>query len=175
MVPRRLTTERLVGEVCSVERDLDEFAAICADPELGEMMWPGDLGGARTREQSAAWLAKYAAHWDAVGFGPWSVRERDGGALVGHMGLSYTVVSGRAEVEVGWVTRRDRWGRGYTTELTLAALEHAPAIRGLESVVAFALTDHARAVGVIERCGFAYEGPTTVIGLPHVLYRRAVV
>lgn len=172
--PTSLITHRLVAEVCSVERDLDEFAAICADPELGEMMWPGDLGGARTREQSAAWLAKYEAHWNAVAFGPWTVRERQGGAMVGHIGLSYTVVAGRAEVEVGWVVARDRWDRGYATEVTNAALEHAPGIRGLESVVAFALTGHARAIRTIERCGFAYEGPTTVIGLPHVLYRIPV-
>ena len=172
--PSTLTTDRLVAEVCSVERDLDGFAAICADRELGEMMWPGELGGARTHEQSAAWLAKYEAHWDAVGFGPWTVRERDGGELVGHLGLSYTVVAGRAEVEVGWVVARRHWNRGIATEVTAAALAHANAIRGLESVVAFALTDHARAIRVIERCGFTFERPTTVIGLPHVLYRKGV-
>ena len=172
--PTTVTTDRLIGEVCSVERDLDEFAAICADPELGEMMWPGDLGGARTREQSAAWLAKYEAHWNAVGFGPWTVREREGGEMIGHLGLSYTVVAGRAEVEVGWVVKRERWGRGYATEITRAALEHAPKIRGLTTVVAFALTDHERAIRTIERCGFAYECDTHVIGLPHKLYRQAV-
>ena len=172
--PTTITTDRLIGEVCSVERDLDEFAAICANPELGEMMWPGDLGGARTREQSAEWLAKYEAHWNAVKFGPWTVRERDSGEMIGHLGLSYTVVAGRAEVEVGWVVKRERWGQGYATEITQAALEAAPGIRGLTTVVAFALTDHERAIRVIERNGFHYECDTHVIGLPHKLYRQAV-
>jgi RimJ/RimL family protein N-acetyltransferase len=172
--PSTVTTDRLIADPCSVPRDLDGFAAILADQKVGDMMWPGDLGGTRTREETAAWLGKYEAHWAAVGFGPWTVRERDSGAMVGHVGLSYTVVSGRAEVEVGWILGSAFWGKGYATEITKASLAHAHGIRGLTSVVGFTLQDHKRAQRTFELSGFTYEGETTVVDLPHFLYRHPV-
>lgn len=174
-LPTRVETERLVAERCDAERELDAFAPLFADERIARTMWPAHLGGPRTREQTRAWLARYDAHWDAHGFGPWTVRERDGGAIVGHVGLSYTVVAGRAEVEAGAIVAPDRWGRGYAAEVVMASLSHAHAIRGLESVVAFAMpTENARAIATIERCGFAYERDTVVVELRHRLYRAAV-
>ncbi|MBB4661329.1 GNAT family N-acetyltransferase [Conexibacter arvalis] len=173
--PERIETERLVATRCDAEGELDAFAPLFADEAIARTMWPAHLGGPRTREQTYAWLARYDAHWEAHGFGPWTVRERDGEQIVGHVGLSYTVVAGRAEVEAGFILAPDRWGRGYAAEVTTSALAHAHAIRGLESVVAFAMPDlNPRAVATIERCGFAYEGETTVVELPHRLYRIAV-
>jgi RimJ/RimL family protein N-acetyltransferase len=137
-------------------------------------MWPGALGGPRSWEQTREWLGRYEGHWATHGFGLWTARERRGGAVVAHAGLAYTVVEGRAEVEVGFVVHPDRWGRGYATELTRAALGHAHGIRGLRSVVGFALVGNEPAMAVLRRCGFALEGPAEVVGLPHALFRRAV-
>ena len=173
--PAEIATDRLVATRCDADAELDAFAPMFADERIARTMWPAHLGGPRTREQTRAWLARYDAHWAAHGFGPWTVRERDGGAIVGHVGLSHTVVAGRAEVEAGFIVAPDRWGRGYATEVTRAALEHAHAIRGLESVAAFAMAaENPRAIATIERCGFAYERDTVVVELPHRLYRTAV-
>ncbi len=172
--PQTATTDRLLLEPCDVERDLDGVHAVFSRPEVGDVMWPGDLGGARTREQTRAWLAKYAAHWQAHGIGMWTVRERDGGMVVAHGGLAHTVVAGRAEVEIGWVVHPDRWNRGYAKEITNHAVEHAYAIRGLESIVGFALDDNAPAIAVLRACGFELLGDAVVIGLDHQLFRRQV-
>lgn len=172
--PTRLTTDRLIATRCDASAELDEFAPLFADERIAATMWPAHLGGPRTREQTLAWLTRYDAHWEAHAFGPWTVRERDGGALVGHVGLGHTVVGGRGEVEVGFIVAPELWGRGYATEATRAALRHAPSIRGLRTVVAFATAENVRALRTIERCGFVREADAVVVGLDVRNYRVAV-
>ncbi len=109
--------------------DIDGYARLFADPRVAEPLWPKHLGGVRTREQSEAFVGHFDAHWTCHGFGPWTVRERDGGAFVGQVGLGHTIVAGRAEVEAGFIVDADLQGRGYATELTRLALEHAPSLK----------------------------------------------
>lgn len=168
------STDRLIATPVAAADDVDGFAPLFADTAISDRMWPAHLGGPRTREQTEAWLGRYEAHWQAVGFGPWTIRERDGGAVVAHVGLAYTVVAGAAEVEVGAIVAPDRWGRGYAREMIEVALRHAHTIRGLQSVVAFAEPINRRAITVIEATGFTFERETTVVDLDHVLYRTAV-
>ncbi|MDW5597927.1 GNAT family N-acetyltransferase [Conexibacter stalactiti] len=172
--PTTLTTDRLVATRTDLATELDDYAALFADPAVAGPMWPAHLGGVRTREQSEQFLAHFDAHWNAHGFGPWTVRERDGGAFVGQVGLGHTIVAGRAEVEAGFILAHDRWGRGYATEVTRAALQHAPSLRGLASVVAFATRDNARALATLERCGFAHEADAVMFELDVTILRVAV-
>jgi RimJ/RimL family protein N-acetyltransferase len=169
--PQALTTDRLSAQRPDVDRDLDGYAAILGDPRVGDPLFPAQFGGARTREQTRAWLERMAAHWSVFGFGPWVVRERDGDRLVGEVGLGHTIVAGSAEVEVGAVIDADRWGRGYAAELVDAALEHAAALKGLRSVVAFCEPVNERALVVLRRCGFAFERDLEFHGLDVVVHR----
>jgi RimJ/RimL family protein N-acetyltransferase len=171
--PDHLTTDRLIAQRPDAARDLDGYAPILGDPRVGDPLFPAQFGGARTREQTQAWLERMAAHWATFGFGPWIVRERDGGALVGEVGLGHTILSGVAEVEVGAVVDADRWGRGYAAELVDAALEHAAGLNGLRSVVAFCEPVNARAIALLRRCGFAFEEDIAFHGLDCVVYRAA--
>jgi ribosomal-protein-alanine N-acetyltransferase len=179
--PDRLTTDRLIAQRPDVARDLDGYAAILGDPRVADPLFPAQFGGARTREQTEAWLERMAAHWSVFGFGPWVVRERDAGGdgdgdagrLVGEVGLGHTIVAGAAEVEVGAVIDADRWGRGYAAELVDAALEHATELKGLRSVVAFCEPGNERALVVLRRCGFAFERDLEFHGLDVVVHRAA--
>lgn len=172
--PTELTTDRLIATRIDARAELDDYAAVFADERVGGPMWPAHLGGARTREQTREFIERFDAHWTAHRFGPWTVRERDGGAFVGQVGLGHAIVGGRAEVEVGFVLAHDQWGKGYATEATRAALAHAPSLRGLTSVVAFAMADNAPALATLERCGFAHESDATILDLPVRTYRVTV-
>jgi RimJ/RimL family protein N-acetyltransferase len=172
--PQTLTTDRLVAARPDVERDLDGYAAILGDPRVADPLFPAQFGGARTREQTRAWLERMAAHWSVFGFGPWVVRERvEDGPLVGEVGLGHTIVAGAAEVEVGAVIDADRWGRGYAAELVDAALEHATELKGLRSVVAFCEPGNERALVLLRRCGFTFERDLEFHGLDVVVHRAA--
>jgi RimJ/RimL family protein N-acetyltransferase len=169
--PQTLTTDRLLAQRPDVARDLDGYATILGDPRVADPLFPAQFGGARTREQTREWLDRMAGHWAVFGFGSWIVRERDGGRLVGEVGLGHTIVAGAAEVEVGAVLDADRWGRGYAAELVALALEHAVALKDLRSVVAFCEPSNERAVALLGRTGFAFERDLAFHGLDVVVYR----
>jgi [ribosomal protein S5]-alanine N-acetyltransferase len=162
-------TARLIGRLPALEH-LDEFAALMAQPRVAETMWPGDLGGPRTREQSEAWLRKDIAHWEAHDFGVWHAFERSTDELVGRIGARATLVDGAMEVELAWIVHPDHWGQGYAAELAAAGRDLAFS-RGLSSVVAMTLHDNERSRRVMDKLGMTYEADVTHAGLPHVLYR----
>jgi RimJ/RimL family protein N-acetyltransferase len=162
-------TDRLTGERPALEH-LDAFAALLAEPGVAKTMWPGNLGGPRTRDQSEAWLRKDLAHWELLDYGPWFAFERDTGELVGRIGPRITIVAGVLEAELAWIVRPDRWGRGYAGELAAPARDLLFE-RGLRSVVAYTLVTNKASRRVMEKLGMAYERDIEHAGLPHVLYR----
>jgi ribosomal-protein-alanine N-acetyltransferase len=162
-------TPRLIGRLPALEH-LDEFAALMASPRVAETMWPGDLGGPRTREQSEAWLRRDIAHWATHDFGVWHAFERSTDQLVGRIGARVTLIDGAMEVELAWMVHPDHWGQGYAAELAAPARDLAFS-RGLDAVVAYTSPDNRASLRVMEKLGMAYERDLTYAGLPHVLYR----
>jgi [ribosomal protein S5]-alanine N-acetyltransferase len=165
-------TPRLRGE-----RPRDEFmglyAELMGEPEVAATLWPAHLGGPRTPEQAAAFLAADIRHWDEAGFGPWAFFETGSGQFVGRGGLERTDVGGRSSVEVSYALRRDAWGRGYATEMALGAVERARAL-DLPDLVGFTLTTNVASQRVLEKAGIPFERVLEHAGLPHWFGRLAL-
>ena len=84
------------------------------------------------------------------------VEERESGLLIGNCRLSPT---GRnAEATMGYVYRRDRWGRGYGTEVVIALLDFGFGQLGLHRISASAHVDNAASWRVMEKAGMRREG-----------------
>lgn len=109
------------------------------------------------------------AHWDRHGYGPWVVREREGGAFVGRGGLAWTIVDGQREVELPWAVMPEFQNRGYATEMASAAIQVARE-EGIERVVSLTLPDNLASRRIMEKSGLSYAGEIEHVGLPHVLY-----
>jgi [ribosomal protein S5]-alanine N-acetyltransferase len=164
-------TARLIGRLPALEH-LEEFAALMAQPRVAETMWPGDLGGPRTREQSESWLRNDIAHWRVHDFGPWLAFERSTDTLVGRIGSRATLIDGAIEVELAWLVHPDHWGQGYAAELAAPARDLAFS-RGLRSVVAITQPTNSASLRVMEKLDMTYERDIEHAGLPHVLYRSS--
>lgn len=91
-----------------------------------------------------------------TGLAPWTIRERDGGRIVGWGGLYHDIFDPGWGVEVVYFFHPDAWGRGYATELTEAALAFGRE-RGLDAIVAFAHPDNRGSRRVLEKSGFSEE------------------
>jgi ribosomal-protein-alanine N-acetyltransferase len=165
VAPDSVRTRRLRGE-----RSLEEHAGLYADlmgePEVAATLWPAHLGGPRTPEQAAEFLEADIRHWDEAGFGPWAFFEAGGGRFVGRGGLERTTVGGRPSVEASYALRRDAWGRGFATEMAVAAVERARQL-GLPEVVGFTMTTNLASQRVLERAGLRFERVLEHAGLPH--------
>ena len=79
------------------ESDLDDYASMCADPEV--MRYVGDRGPL-SRDDTWRQLAMLVGHWALRGYGMWAVEELGSGAFVGRVGLHYP--EGWPEPEIGW-------------------------------------------------------------------------
>ncbi len=109
------------------------------------------------------------AHWDRYGYGPWAVREREGGAFVGRGGLARAKVAGQIEVELPWAVMPALQRHGYATEMALAAVEAARAAN-LERIVSLTLPANRASRRVMEKVGLDFVGEIEHVGLPHLLF-----
>jgi [ribosomal protein S5]-alanine N-acetyltransferase len=127
-----------------------------------------------TRSYVVDKLAGDMQHWERHGFGPWLLRDRAGGELVGRGGLKHTTATGVDEVEIGWTIDPARWGEGLATELARASINAAFDVLGLDEVIAYTSPDNTASRRVMEKAGMAFESEFAYEGMPQVLYRALV-
>jgi RimJ/RimL family protein N-acetyltransferase len=99
-------------------------------------------------------LAGHDCQRRRIGFGPWTIRERATGAIVGFGGLYDDPFDPGWGLEVGYFFAPAAWGRGYAGELVRRALAVARA-SGVAPVRAFAHPANVASRRVLERAGFA--------------------
>jgi RimJ/RimL family protein N-acetyltransferase len=157
------------------DADLDEFAAIDADPVVMEY-FPETYTEDRTRR----FVARIRERWAELGYGLWAVELKDTGRFIGYVCLWPATFPAHftPAVEVGWRLAADQWGHGYATEGARAALNYGFETLGLEEIVSFTSVLNLRSVRVMERLGMRraadFEHPNVPEGHPtraHVLYR----
>jgi [ribosomal protein S5]-alanine N-acetyltransferase len=124
-------------------------------------------------DQTRQSLAYFVRHQALHGFSLWAVDERRGEAFVGLAGLVWVEGHG-PDVEVAYVVRRDRWGRGYATEATRAILDVAHGPLGLAHVVALAWPENDASRRVMEKAGMTPDGTATAYGREMTRHVRRV-
>ncbi len=159
----RLETERLVLRMWR-ESDAGPYAEMCADPEVMRYV------GGKPMTGPEAWrnLAMVIGHWHLRGYGMWAVEERAGGDFVGRVGCWQP--EGWPGFEVGWVLRRNFWGRGFATEAARASLDYAFDELGQTHVISVIHPDNRASIRVAERIGEKLEGETEVFGIKVLVY-----
>jgi RimJ/RimL family protein N-acetyltransferase len=157
--------------------DLAPYAALNDDPIVMEY-FPARL----SREESDAMVARFQAHHDDNGFGPWAVEVPGVASLIGYVGLTIPRFSASFTpcVEIGWRLAREHWGKGYATEAARAVLNDAFGRVGLDEVVSFTVPANVRSQTVMQKLGMTrsaaddFDHPNVPEGhvlRPHLLYR----
>jgi RimJ/RimL family protein N-acetyltransferase len=113
-------------------------------------------------ERAREWAEKLNASYRTRGFSRWAVVEKEGGLAVGSCGFVPLPWSG--EIDFGYMFRRDRWGRGYASEITPAVLRHGFERYGFEEVVASIAPENDASRRVLEKLGFVYRGNEVMPG-----------
>ena len=159
-----LETERLLLRPFR-NADLDEYAAMCADPEVMKY-----LGTGVTLNRADAWrsMAGFLGHWELLGFGMWALEEKASGRLVGRAG--FLDPPGWPAFELGWTLGRPHWGRGFATEAAQRALRYAFEELGRERVIHLIRAGNEPSVRVAERLGARLAGEVELLGAPARVY-----
>jgi|SRR6267142_6278775 len=150
------------------ESDFEPYAEMVADPEVMRFIADG-----KTLSRHLAWrnLAMIVGHWHLRGYGPWAVEERSTGQLVGRIG--FWNPEGWPGFELGWILRRQFWGRGYATEGARAALDFAFTHMDHQQVISLIYPENAASIRVAQRLGEELAGRVEITGRSAQVYRIA--
>ena len=145
----RLLTERLVLRRSRPE-DAELISRYRSDPEVHRTQgWERtDPDGVRADIEEMA----DRAPGEPGGWVQFSVEERDGGRLVGDVGIS-PAEGEPGVIKVGYTISPDVQGRGYATEAVQALVDYALHTLGADVVRAYADADNAPSIRVAEKVG----------------------
>ncbi len=163
----QLHTRRLIGTPAGPNAFAD-IRRLHGDPRV--MATLSADGKTFSEDQSRAFLDRASEHWKSHGFGLWILRDRSDDDFVGYGGIKHADLEGRDEIELAYAIRSDHWGKGFATEISIAALKLGFDTIHLKRIVAFTLPHNQASRRVMEHCGFTYQRDIIHANLPHVLY-----
>lgn len=146
--PPQVDTARLTLVQPQSSDAAEIFERCASDPDVTRFLgWPRHLSLAETQ----AFLDFSAAEWERWPAGPYLIRSRDDGRLLGGTGLGFET---QEQAATGYVLASDVWGRGYATEALAAIVDVARGV-GLVRLYALCHPEHQASRRVLEKCGFA--------------------
>ena len=160
-----LTTPRLTLRPMRAD-DVDPLLALFGDPRFMEAFDAPVFD----RSRMQAWVGSNLEHQDRFGYGLFTIIERDNGDVIGDCGIETMEIDGRAESELGYDVRRDRWGRGLATEAAGAVARYAFADLGLTRLISLVRDGNRRSARVAEKVGMEAEGRMRRGGVEYVVY-----
>jgi RimJ/RimL family protein N-acetyltransferase len=162
--PRRpelpVNTERLRIRSLTAA-DQDGLHAMYGDAET--MRFIGRSGRPTDHDGTARVFDWFRRHEALHGFSLWALDERDGEPMVGVAGLLWEEGHG-PDIEVVYLVRRDRWGRGYATEATQAVLDMAHGALDLRRIIALSYPENLGSQRVMAKAGMRPDGQTEAYG-----------
>lgn len=165
-----LTTARLTLTPVAV-RDMDDLIGLWADADFTRHI----MGRGLSEEDVWFRLLRDLGHWQAKGYGNWTIRETDSGAYVGSVG----VLDYRREMtppfdapELGWGVAPAFQGLGMAYEALQTALAWTDAYRLEPRTVCMISPENAPSVKLAQRVGYHPYAETDYKGSAVTLFER---
>lgn len=148
--PRRLETERLILAAPAADDAGEIFQRYATDPDVTRYLgWPRH----QSIDDTLGFVAFSDAEWDRWPAGPYLIRARVDGRLLGSTGLAF---SRDGEAMVGYALARNAWGHGYATEALRAMVDLSRRL-GLVRLYAPFHVENVASQHVLEKCGFTHD------------------
>ena len=148
------------------DADMEPFIAMLTDPEIMRYVSPTPIP--RAGAETAAGYYRRVEETNRYGW--WAIEVRGGSSFAGIILLQdveFTAAFTPA-IEVGWLLRREEWGKGYATEGARAALDYAFTVMKLNEVVALTTAGNIPSQRVMKRLGMTHD-PHDDFDHPHAL------
>jgi RimJ/RimL family protein N-acetyltransferase len=160
----RIETTRLVlrrmrpGDVAPLEAVLSDAIAMRYYPA------PFD----RAKVQS--WVANSIARDEERGYALWSSVLKETGEVIGDCGFMLQDIDGEKELEIGYHTRRDLWGRGLATEAARACRDYGFDRLGRERIISLIRPENAPSQRVALKNGMRIWKDVLFRDIPHHVF-----
>ena len=137
-----------------VDADVPALFAIFSDPETMRYWTTPAMTDVAEAE---ALLRDIQHHAEAGTLFQWGIARREDDEVIGTSTL-FRIDKEHRRCELGYILRRDHWGRGLAHEALTAVVNHAFDAMGLHRLEADIDPRNAASVRSVERLGFALEG-----------------
>jgi RimJ/RimL family protein N-acetyltransferase len=158
-----IETDRLILRRFELS-DLDDFAAIMADPEVMRF----SKSGPWTRDITQRFLEGCQIDYSEKrwGYGRLAAVHKADQRLIGFAGLArFDDVDGSPEVELGYRLLPAYWGQGLGTEAAAASRDHAFHDLGMTRLIAMIEPENVASIRVAEKIGMSCEKEIHMWGL----------
>lgn len=166
-----LTTERLILRETLYE-DFEPSAALWGDDSVVRYI----SGRPSSRSESWARLLRFPGLWALLGYGYWTVIERETGRFVGQAGLADFKRDMTPSIEgvpdAGYVFSPAFHGHGYATEAMRAVMGWADDVLKAPLTCAIIQDENLASIRVAEKLGFGRAETADLGGTPVTLYWR---
>jgi RimJ/RimL family protein N-acetyltransferase len=167
-----LETERLILRGHTLD-DFPAYAAMWADPVVTRFIGGTPL----SEEESWGKFVRASGQWALMGFGFWSVVERQSGRRIGELGF----LEGRRDIapsfagtpECGWAFVPSVHGKGFATEALRAALNWGDRHFGKRRIACIIAPENAPSLKLAAKFGFCEAYRTTYKSQPTIVLFRA--
>jgi RimJ/RimL family protein N-acetyltransferase len=170
MIAPELTTARLVLRAPRPD-DFDAALAMWTDPQVVRFIG----GRAQSREEVWGRILRYIGHWRTLGYGFWTIADRDDGAFLGECGFAdfHREIAPAIDVpEMGWALVSGAHGQGYASEALAAAAAWGDAHLDAPRTACIIDPDNAPSLRVAARLGFRETRRTLYREAPTVVLHR---
>ena len=168
MSTHHIGTERLFLRPFALG-DLDDYAAILADPEVGRWL---PKGTGYTKREVKKWLYMIIKHYVEDGFGPLAMVLRESGEFIGSCGLRRLPETG--EVEVLYEVARKHWGKGLASEGARGSVDFGFREMGLDRIIGLTKPENLPSQKVLENAGLSFLRMAPYYGFECAVYEILV-
>jgi RimJ/RimL family protein N-acetyltransferase len=147
----RIETARLILRPPRLD-DLEAWTEMMSDEPTARF-----IGGAAPRSICWRQLMTLMGSWHAMGFGMFSVIEKQSGRWIGRLGPWQP--EEWPGPEIGWAIVRDYWGRGYAVEGAVASTNWAFDTLGWTKIIHSIAPDNLASQRVAQKLGSRNLGP----------------
>lgn len=156
-----IETERLLLRPFTIN-DLDDFALICANPDVMRFIGNGKpLDKETVKEQLLSWIGGY----EEQGFGLLALTLKENKKLLGFCGLMRQVVDDETYIELGYRLDRAFWGKGIATEAALAIKKYTVNQLGISNLISIIQVDNIASKKVAQKVGMSHMKQTYFKGI----------
>ena len=148
----KIETERLILRPFT-PNDLDNFALICADPEV--MRFIGN-GKPLNQEAVKGLLTGIISQYEELGFGLLAVTLKENNQLLGFCGLIRQIVDEEPHIELGYRLARAFWNKGIATEAAQSIKDYAFNQLNIANLVSIIHVDNMASKRVAQKVGLIH-------------------
>ena len=135
--------------------DVEDYLLFWNDAEVMKYIGDGTWGGGRNKVMH--FLNKNIEEYAKDdGLGYFCLVDKSTNQVVGEAGLSKLAETG--EIEVGYILRKDYWGKGFGTELLTSLIQYGFKNLGLKEIVAVCHPENIGSQKLMKKCNMKFIG-----------------